>query len=133
MYSEIDTLDAPRDASVLLAPTRLASGRAKTKKKVGLAPVTAQRESENLRWTECIVRIRDRKDEAAFAELFDHFAPRIKAFLMRSGGDATIAEECAQHVMATLWQKAHLFDPSRASAATWIFTIARNQIGRAHV
>ena len=127
MYSEIDTLDAPRDASVLLAPTRLASSRAKTKKKVGLAPVTAQRESENLRWTECIVRIRDRKDEAAFAELFDHFAPRIKAFLMRSGGDATIAEECAQDVMATLWQKAHLFDPSRASAATWIFTIARNR------
>jgi RNA polymerase sigma factor (sigma-70 family) len=29
--------------------------------------------------------------------------------------------------MATLWQKAHLFDPSRASVATWIFTIARNR------
>ena len=29
--------------------------------------------------------------------------------------------------MATLWQKAHLFDPSRASVSTWIFTIARNK------
>ena len=29
--------------------------------------------------------------------------------------------------MATLWQKAHLFDPSRASVATWVFTIARNR------
>jgi len=29
--------------------------------------------------------------------------------------------------MATVWQKAHLFDPARASAATWIFTIARNR------
>jgi RNA polymerase sigma-70 factor (ECF subfamily) len=38
-----------------------------------------------------------------------------------------MAEECAQDVMATLWQKAHLFDPTRASVATWVFTIARNR------
>ena len=29
--------------------------------------------------------------------------------------------------MATVWRKAHMFDPSRASAATWMFTIARNK------
>ncbi|MFO7770230.1 MAG: sigma-70 family RNA polymerase sigma factor [Roseovarius gahaiensis] len=74
-----------------------------------------------------MVRVRDVQDQAAFAELFNHFAPRVKAFLMKSGADATLAEECAQDVMATLWQKSHLFDPSRASAATWIFTIARNR------
>jgi RNA polymerase sigma-70 factor (ECF subfamily) len=82
---------------------------------------------ENGRWTDLIARIRDDADETAFAELFDHFAPRIKGFLMKSGASATLAEECAQDVMATLWQKSHLFDPSRASAATWIFTIARNR------
>ena len=38
-----------------------------------------------------------------------------------------MAEECTQEVMVTLWHKAHLFDPSRASVATWIFTIARNK------
>ena len=46
---------------------------------------------------------------------------------MKSGADEALAEECAQDVMATLWQKSHLFDPTRASAATWIFTIARNR------
>ena len=46
---------------------------------------------------------------------------------MKSGADATMAEECAQDVMATLWRKSHLFDPSRASVATWVFTIARNR------
>lgn len=71
--------------------------------------------------------IRDHQDQSAFAELFQYFAPRVKAFLMRSGADATLAEECTQEVMATLWHKAHLFDPSRASVATWIFTIARNR------
>ncbi|WP_417524351.1 sigma-70 family RNA polymerase sigma factor [Marinovum sp.] len=78
-------------------------------------------------WVAHVIRIRDARDETAFAELFAHFAPRVKAFLMRSGGDPVIAEECAQEVMVTLWQKAHLFDPSRASVATWIFTIARNK------
>ncbi len=66
-------------------------------------------------------------DAAAFARLFEHFGPRVKAFLMKSGADAAMAEECAQDVMATVWHKAVSFDPARASAATWIFTIARNR------
>lgn len=89
--------------------------------------MTNLRERENDDWVACILRIRDARDQAAFAELFKHFAPRVKAFLMRSGADATLAEECTQEVMATLWHKAHLFDPARASVATWIFTIARNR------
>lgn len=76
---------------------------------------------------ELLIKVRDRQDKAAFAALFRHFVPRVKAFLMKSGAPAPLAEECAQDVMATLWQKAHLFDPSRASVATWVFTIARNR------
>lgn len=78
-------------------------------------------------WVGHMVRIRDDHDQTAFAELFRHFAPRVKGFLINSGSDATLAEECAQEVMATCWHKAHLFDPTRASVATWIFTIARNK------
>jgi RNA polymerase sigma factor (sigma-70 family) len=78
-------------------------------------------------WAVLLVAVRDRQDKAAFAALFRHFAPRIKAFLMKSGANPALAEECAQDVMATLWQKSHLFDPSRASVATWVFTIARNR------
>ncbi|MEM6482766.1 MAG: sigma-70 family RNA polymerase sigma factor [Pseudomonadota bacterium] len=78
-------------------------------------------------WAAIVGRIRDKRDKQAFHALFVHFAPRVKAFLLRSGADGSLAEECTQEVMATLWQKAHLFDPSRASVATWIFTIARNR------
>lgn len=78
-------------------------------------------------WVAQMLRVAQKGDEAAFAELFVHFAPRVKGFLMKSGAGAALAEECAQDVMATLWHKAHLFDPSRASVATWIFTIARNR------
>lgn len=78
-------------------------------------------------WAALLIAVRDARDKAAFAALFRHFAPRIKAFLMKSGASSALAEECAQDVMATLWQKSHLFDPSRASVATWVFTIARNR------
>ena len=78
-------------------------------------------------WAGLIKKVETLKDTSAFEELFNHFAPRVKAFLMKSGADTQMAEECSQEVMATVWRKAHLFDPSRASASTWIFTIARNK------
>jgi RNA polymerase sigma-70 factor (ECF subfamily) len=71
--------------------------------------------------------VSDHRDQQAFAALFGHFGPRIKAFLLKSGADAPLAEEVAQDVMATVWHKAALFDPARASVATWVFTIARNR------
>ena len=76
---------------------------------------------------ELLLAVRDAQDKSAFAELFDHFAPRVKSFLMKGGADIGLAEECAQEVMVTVWQKAHLYDPMRATASTWIFTIARNK------
>ena len=92
-----------------------------------LKDVSAENPSKRMLWVSHMVRIRDEQDRAAFAELFDHFAPRVKGFLMKSGADSTLAEECTQDVMAALWHKSHQFDPARASVATWIFTIARNR------
>ena len=66
-------------------------------------------------------------DREAFSQLFDYFAPRLKAYLMRAGAPAGAAEDFAQDAMLTVWRKADLFDASRAGAATWIFTIARNR------
>ncbi len=93
----------------------------------GQKTVTTTKDEENQTWVQYVALIRDNGDREAFAKLFHHFAPRVKAFLMRSGADASLAEECTQEVMAALWQKAHMFDPTRASVATWIFTIARNR------
>ena len=78
-------------------------------------------------FTALMLAVRDRQDRAAFAVLFQHFAPRVKGFLMKSGTDAALAEDCAQDVMAVLWNKAVQYDPVRASVATWVFTIARNR------
>jgi RNA polymerase sigma-70 factor (ECF subfamily) len=66
-------------------------------------------------------------DRTAFAALFTSLAPRVKAYLMRLGADATSAEEMTQETMLTVWRKAALFNPGRASVATWVFAIARNR------
>lgn len=66
-------------------------------------------------------------DRAAFATLFDHFAPRLNAYLMRLGAPNALAEELTQEVMVTLWRKAGLFDPAKSSVGTWLFRIARNR------
>lgn len=71
-------------------------------------------------------RVAAMRDRAAFAALFAHFAPRVKAYLLRLGAPPALAEELAQEALLSLWRKAHLFDPAKASAATWLFTIARN-------
>jgi RNA polymerase sigma-70 factor (ECF subfamily) len=67
------------------------------------------------------------RDREAFARLFAHFAPRLKAWLINSGSGPAAAEDFAQEVMLTVWRKADLFDARKAGAATWIFTIARNR------
>ncbi|WP_420469568.1 sigma-70 family RNA polymerase sigma factor [Brevundimonas sp. FT23042] len=67
------------------------------------------------------------RDREAFARLFEHFAPRLKSWLIRGGAADAAAEEFAQEAMLTVWRKADLFDPRVARASTWIFTIARNR------
>jgi RNA polymerase sigma-70 factor (ECF subfamily) len=70
--------------------------------------------------------IAERRDREAFVALFQEFAPRLKSYMIRLGAPATQADELAQETLVAVWRKAHLFDPARASAATWIFRIARN-------
>lgn len=78
------------------------------------------------RMNQLLGQLRDSPDEDAFSELFRHFAPRLKSYLRKLGAAEDAAEELAQEAMAMVWRKAHLFDPERAGASTWIFSIARN-------
>lgn len=78
------------------------------------------------RLNDLLLRVAASADREAFNLLFAFFAPRIKGYLMRIGTAADLAEDLAQEAMLKVWRKARLFDPAKASAATWIFTIARN-------
>jgi RNA polymerase sigma-70 factor, ECF subfamily len=77
-------------------------------------------------WAEKIQAIATREDRVAFAEIFNHFAPRVKAYLRKAGASEAEAEEIAQEAMLSVWRKAALFNPMVSGVETWIFTIARN-------
>lgn len=94
------------------------------KRKVRPTVTSKEQISQQTLW---MIAVRDNRDKAAFAALFDHFAPRLKGFIMRTGTGSGQAEEIVQEVMLTVWHKASLFDPGRAQVSSWIYQIARNR------
>ena len=73
-----------------------------------------------------LIEAAGRQDRVAFVALFNHFAPRIKAMMLKSGLPDQRAEDVAQDTMLLVWRKAEQFDPAGAGPATWVYTIARN-------
>ncbi|MFM9919517.1 ECF RNA polymerase sigma factor SigK [Lacisediminihabitans sp. H27-G8] len=63
-------------------------------------------------------------DQAAFAELFDEFAPRVYRHIRAVLRDQSQSEEVMQEVFLEVWQQAARFDPGRGTAVGWILTRA---------
>lgn len=75
---------------------------------------------------ELLCAVGARRDIDAYERLFRHFAPRVKAYMAKGGGNSQQAEELMQETMIAVWNKAERFDPSKGAVSTWIFAIARN-------
>lgn len=89
----------------------------------------ASTEKRSDQWSLLLVRVGEDRDRQAFAQLFSHFAPLLKSFAQASrheGWFPGLSEELVQEVMIKVWQKAGGYKPEKASATTWIYTVARN-------
>jgi RNA polymerase sigma-70 factor (ECF subfamily) len=91
-----------------------------------LRPTTSESFAE-VSMEDLMTEVAERRDRAAFVQLFEHFGPRVKAYLIREGADQATAEDLAQDVMLTAWHRAAQFDRNKAAVSTWLFTIARNR------
>lgn len=75
----------------------------------------------------CLQKVAEHRDKAAFAELFDHYAPLIRAYsLAREPAADLVADELVQEVMIRIWLKASSYNARLANLNTWVFTLARN-------
>jgi RNA polymerase sigma factor (sigma-70 family) len=80
-------------------------------------------------WSTLLTRVGQQRDEAAFAQLFAHFAPLIKGFCLgnlNANFPADAADEIVQEVLFKVWQKSPSYDATKAAASTWIYTVMRN-------
>jgi RNA polymerase sigma-70 factor (ECF subfamily) len=76
---------------------------------------------------ECLARVAQHRDREAFGQLFDHYAPLIRAYsLARDPGAGLIADDLVQEVMTRVWLKADKYNVRLANLNTWMFTLARN-------
>jgi RNA polymerase sigma-70 factor (ECF subfamily) len=66
-----------------------------------------------------------RQDQRAFAELYRRTSSRLFGVCMRMLRDRADAEEVLQEVFTSVWRRADTFDPGKASATTWLVTMAK--------
>jgi len=104
-----------------LIPCEAAQGNCVSLEISGNDPIVRERLADR------VEQIAATRSRSAFSDLFEHFAPRIKSYLVRLGSDASSAEEIMQEVMLNVWRKAEQYDRRQASVSTWIFRIARNR------
>lgn len=82
---------------------------------------------ETEHWNRCLGKVGASRDRAAFADLVRHFAPLLKAYMLKADGiTADDAEKLVEETLLGVWQKAPGFMASQASASSLIYTIARN-------
>jgi RNA polymerase sigma-70 factor (ECF subfamily) len=65
-------------------------------------------------------------DSAAATALVRRFQRRVYGLALAVVGDRALAEDVAQEAFVRAWRHAGVYDPRRASVATWLLTITRN-------
>lgn len=77
-------------------------------------------------WSQLLAEMARTRDRALFVQLFQHFGPLLKAYLLKLGILESVVEELVQEALLTVWRKADSYNPQRAAAGAWIYTLARN-------
>lgn len=68
-----------------------------------------------------------RRDERAFAALYDQYSSILFGLLLRILRSRPEAEDVLQEVFLQVWQQAAAFDPARGRPFTWLVTLTRSR------
>lgn len=87
-----------------------------------------QNEADRERDIELVARV-IAGDQAAFAEIYNAYFPRVYAFTLKRVGDRAEAEDLTQETFVQLYRSLPSFE-GRSSLLTWTFGIAHNVCSR---
>jgi RNA polymerase sigma factor (sigma-70 family) len=79
-----------------------------------------------VRLAEALVRT-GTEDRVAFRDVYRLTSAKLFGICLRICGERQAAEDVLHEVYLTVWKRAGAFEPARASAITWLATIARNR------
>lgn len=66
------------------------------------------------------------KNSDALMALYRRYSARVYSLIARIVNDVPAAEELLQDCFHRLWQKPQLYDSSKGSLLSWLFTVGRN-------
>jgi RNA polymerase sigma-70 factor (ECF subfamily) len=73
-----------------------------------------------------LVTLVAQKDSDALMALYRRYNARVYSLIARIVNDVPAAEELLQDCFHRLWQKPQLYDSSKGSLLSWLFTVGRN-------
>src|ERR1700719_4533420 len=79
-----------------------------------------------------LVRLRDPRDEAAWAEFVDLYAPLIYGYARKQGLQDADAVDLSQEVVSAVAAAVGRleYDPGRGTFRRWLFTIVRRKLSK---
>jgi RNA polymerase sigma-70 factor (ECF subfamily) len=77
-----------------------------------------------------LVRLRDPRDEAAWRQFVDLYAPLVYGYARKQGLQDADAADLSQHILATLVGALGRleYDPERGAFRNWLFTVVRRKL-----
>ncbi|MGA4844001.1 sigma-70 family RNA polymerase sigma factor [Streptomyces sp. G45] len=66
-------------------------------------------------------------DEDAFREIYERYAPLVRALATRITRDPTAADDVVQEVFARLWERPLSYDPARGPLRAWLAVVAHHR------
>jgi RNA polymerase sigma factor (sigma-70 family) len=75
---------------------------------------------------EDLVALLQRRDQTAFAYLYDNYSPALNGVIARMVDDTQLAEDILQETFVKIWNNFGQYDAAKGRLFTWMINITRN-------
>ncbi len=83
--------------------------------------------SQEIDFTQLLVKRLKNRDVTALDYLFDHYSEALNGIIVRTLNHEELAQETLQDVFIKIWEQIDKYDSSKGTLFTWMYRIARNR------